>query len=306
MRIALVFGVLAGLAWLVDPYAVAVRLGRVEPGPVLLAVLLVQCQIIASAERWRLTAAALGQTLTRRQAVAEYYVASLLNQLLPGGVSGDVVRAWRNRSDQDDSRGWAVPVQAIMIERLAGQVVLGLIGLLGLLAWLCVDGSRIHGAGVLLAGTAAVFAGLALGMTLLARWAPTRLAAFAASFGPALRAAWFCSGRWAGQSLLSLLIVASYLIAFALASQAVGAPLPPIAVAALVPLVLLSMLLPISVAGWGMREAAAAALWPLAGASAADGIAASVLYGLVSLIGALPGAPWIARGRGHAQPARRA
>ena len=147
---------------------------------------------------------------------------------------------------------------------------------------------------------------LALATAGLARWAPRRLARFAAGFGPAIRVAWLGPSKLWRQLLWSLVIVASYLAAFALASAAIGAPLAPLAVVALVPLVLLTMLLPISVAGWGAREAAAAALWPLAGAASADGMAASVLYGLVSLVGALPGALLIARRRVHAGAGRQA
>ena len=109
LRLVFVAGLLGLLAWLVDPRALIARLQSAEPLPVLAALVLVQCQIVASAERWRLTATALGQPLSRGRAVTEYYVASLLNQLLPGGVSGDVVRVWRNRGDARNAQAWAVP-----------------------------------------------------------------------------------------------------------------------------------------------------------------------------------------------------
>ena len=49
------------------------------------------------------------------------------------------------------------------------------------------------------------------------------------------------------------------------------------------------MLLPVTVSGWGLREGAAAALFPLAGLTAAEGLAASVAFGVVLLVIALPG-----------------
>jgi len=57
----------------------------------------------------------------------------------------------------------------------------------------------------------------------------------------------------------------------------------------LVPLTLVAMLLPISVGGWGLREGAAAVLWPIAGFSAEAGVAASIAFGLAALAAALPG-----------------
>ncbi|MDZ7875694.1 MAG: lysylphosphatidylglycerol synthase transmembrane domain-containing protein [Rhizobium sp.] len=91
------------------------------------------------------------------------------------------------------------------------------------------------------------------------------------------------------QAGLSLVIVGSYVATFFLASHAVGAPLPGIAAFTIIPLCLIAMLIPAGFGGWGTREAAAMALWPLLGATESQGLAASVVYGGLSLAGALPG-----------------
>jgi uncharacterized membrane protein YbhN (UPF0104 family) len=91
------------------------------------------------------------------------------------------------------------------------------------------------------------------------------------------------------QSGTSLLIVSTYVATFFIASDAVGAPLPWEAALTIVPLCLIAMLIPAGFGGWGTREAAAMALWPIMGASAAEGLAASIIYGGLSLAGALPG-----------------
>jgi hypothetical protein len=49
------------------------------------------------------------------------------------------------------------------------------------------------------------------------------------------------------------------------------------------------MTLPITIAGWGIREASAAAIWGLANLTPADGVAVSVTYGIIVLLSALPG-----------------
>src|SRR3546814_13404904 len=69
-----------------------------DPASLFLGVLIVQSQIVLSAMRWRFTAGRLGMRLTRGRAVGEYYVATFLNQVLPGGVAGDALRTWRNRA----------------------------------------------------------------------------------------------------------------------------------------------------------------------------------------------------------------
>jgi hypothetical protein len=44
------------------------------------------------------------------------------------------------------------------------------------------------------------------------------------------------------------------------------------------------------VAGWGIREGAAALIWHAAGLDVAEGVAISISYGVVVLLSSLPGA----------------
>ena len=62
-----------------------------------LALLISIAQVLLSAWRWRYTALRLETALGLRTAIGEYYLAMLVNQLLPGGVLGDAQRAWRQR-----------------------------------------------------------------------------------------------------------------------------------------------------------------------------------------------------------------
>lgn len=279
--------VLAATVRLVDGSGIARRLAGIEPVPFALALLAVQVQVLVSALRWRFTARRLGQALPLGRAVAEYYLASLLNQILPGGVAGDAVRVLRSSRERGGERRTARAAQAVVLERLSGQVVLLGAALAGVLLAPLVYGRDLPGrwtplvlAGVLLL---AVLLGLALTR------ARGRAAGFIATMGPALGEAFFRRGAPLVQLASSLVVVAAYLAAFALAGAAVGAPLGLGAALLLVPLVLLSMLLPVSVGGWGVREGAAAAILPVAGLGAQDAVAASLVYGLASLLGAMPG-----------------
>ncbi|MDH4439284.1 MAG: lysylphosphatidylglycerol synthase transmembrane domain-containing protein [Rhizobium sp.] len=281
----LVLGLFAVLLWRGDLDALGGAFAQISLGPVLVGLGLVQVQVVLSALRWRFTANRLGQEIGLGKAVREYYVASLLNQSLPGGMGGDAIRAWRMRIDGQG--GWKLPAKAILYERLSGQAVFLLIVAIGLPLW-----------PLLIAGQSPlqwewITAGLCLIGILLAfvsRWSARR------SAGPVLlqlsedAAEVFMRRKaWLVQSSLSFVVVVAYGAVFMLASFAVGAHLPWQAALTIIPLCLLSMLIPVGLGGWGTREAAAMALWPLFGFAAADGLAASLLYGALSLAGATPG-----------------
>ena len=84
---------------------------------------------------------------------------------------------------------------------------------------------------------------------------------------------------------------------FYCAARAVHEPLSVFHLIALVPGALLAMSIPISVGGWGLREASAVTLWTMAGLSPGAALASSILYGILSLLGALPGAVFLAADR---------
>ena len=266
----------------------------------LIGLLLVQLQIIGSALRWRMTAASLGRTLPLSRVISEYYLATLVNQTVPGGITGDAARAIRNSGT----------TASVVLERLAGQLALAFVTLIGILAWPLASDAPLPAVARTLSW---LLPALAAALLILQLWRyrvarrsaatgkagtvaePGRLARWARGSADGMRRAWIDDGAWWRQGLLSLAIVSAYLALFAVAAQAIGVPLPLLAVLNVVPLALLSMLLPVSIGGWGVREAAAAALWPLVGLSAEAGVATSILYGLLSLAGSLPALGWLMR-----------
>ena len=296
VRPAVSAGVLIGLAWLLDVDQVAARLGGMRAGWVASAVALSVLQVGASAWRWRFTAARLGIDLPLGAAIREYYLATFLNQVLPGGGLGDASRAWRH------ARGARRPgsaVRAVILERVSGQLVMTAaaagsavllsceLGVARRLGWpdSAPPAGAVLAAAAIVAVTAAV-AGLAAG-----RAASRRISAdsLAGRTWRDVRAALLSRRALPVQIASSALIVASYLVTFVLAARAVGVGTPLPTLLQLVAPVLVAMLPPISVAGWGVREGAAAALWGAAGLAAADGVAASVAYGLLTLLSSLPG-----------------
>lgn len=302
VRVAVSAALLALLWRAVDGPAALSRLAGADPLWLLAAVALLAAHTGLCALRWRLTAARLGQRIPLGRAVAECYLAQLVNLSLPGGILGDASRAVR----ASEGAGLVRAGQAVALERLAGQAALLAVLLPALALTAAVPGGLDWPAGAGIAG-AALAGGLAslvlTGTALARRWPRPRRAlgglgraAFAALLAPEVRRR---------QAALSLAAVALLLAGFWCCAQATGTTLSPGATAALGPLILLAMLVPLSVGGWGLREGAAAALWPLLGAvpgEAAAGVAASAAFGFAATAASLPGLlPLLRRRRARAR-----
>ena len=349
-------GLLAAILLWLEPRTLAAAFSAPEPAWLAAALALSFPQVALSAWRWRLTAARLGSQLRFGEALCEYYVATFLNQILPGGVMGDAARAWRHaRSTRSEgvlrgavgeavgeSIGPAVgtkvetrrqmplgapvataagapfeppveppvetPVEtpagapvglaawhAVLIERASGQLAL----LAVVLATLVVS-PELQGT------TARMFTSpdggsnspvtLALALLLaLAGIALWRGRGHVARFRRAVQEALLARDVFLRQLVASLLIVASYVGVYLCCMRMIGIDTPLATAAPLVPWVLLAMAIPLSIAGWGVREGAAALVWQAAGLDPAQGVAISISYGVVILLSSLPGALMLLR-----------
>lgn len=288
LRAAVSAGLLAGVAWMVDTDRVMAHLQALSPGWVLIALALSVVQVALSAWRWRFTAARLGLELPMAHAFREYYLGTFLNQVLPGGVLGDASRALRHGRDSGRGR---VALAAVAIERGSGQVVMTLVAVPALVTLVTPV------APALAWGSAAV---VALALLAGARLLPAGVS----GTGPiaSLRRALLAPDALPTQLLSSSAVVATYLGVFMAAARGLGIELPATVLLPLIPPVLLAMLVPITVAGWGLREGAAAAVWATVGLEPAQGAAAAVAYGLLVLLGSLPGALSLIGGRPGRDP----
>ena len=237
-----------------------------------LACLSLTLQIPLSALRWRVTAQALGVPLTRGLALSEYGLSVLVNTFLPGGVLGDLGRVLRMRH----LSGWQMAAATVVIERLAGQIALAALAVVGLGLW--------YGpvAGLSLLGGMAALGGISYA---LGRVVPKIM--------ESVRQAWFTRQVWPAQLGLSVAIVACNLFGFWAAARAVGLALPFEIAIFVLPVTLMVMLVPITLNGWGLREGAAAVLWPVVGIAAQSAVAASVVFGVAVACAAILGiVPW--------------
>ena len=262
------------------------ELARFSPFVLVPALALTVFQVALSAWRWRYTVERLGLPLAYGVAVREYYLATFLNQVLPGGVLGDVNRAWRHGSGAGERLS---AVHGVAIERLSGQLVLALV--------VVISGSWLLGSGRVAAGqwNGGLWLGAGAIGVFLALWLAlkTGLAAYLQRLRRDLYESLLNRTVLPVQIGSSLLVLASYLGVFLCLAWGAGYIESTESAAIIVSLgsiLLLSMVVPLTVAGWGIREGAAALLWPMAGLPAEQGVALSVGYGALVLMFSLPGA----------------
>ncbi|WP_116084737.1 lysylphosphatidylglycerol synthase transmembrane domain-containing protein [Tropicimonas sp. IMCC34011] len=261
--------------WAVGRAEVIERLQSVAPVWIAVAVACLLTQTLAMALRWRLVARCLGMEFSAGWAVREYFLSQLANTTLPGGVIGDGARAVRSRIGQNGLRRAG---QAVIFERALGQAGMLAVALAGLISVLLVPGAIAWPVGRWSALAIAVVVALVIAAFALRG---SRIAGFVAQCLPTARVRLAHAALSVGAALLNV-------AAFAACARATGVELPLGAALLLIPMILLAMVIPLTVAGWGWREGAAAALFPIAGASPAAGVAAGIAFGLAMLISVLP------------------
>lgn len=281
------------LGWWLDGQAILRHLRQLDLRWVGAAVGVSLLQIATTAWRWRFTAGRLGLLLPFDRAVREYYLAIFINQLLPGGVMGDVSRAWRHA--QTEETGPAL--RAVILERASGQLVMVVVAVVSCLALPEVLRRDVPVGWIL--------AVLSVAVVVFMTWVRRRGrddGTLVAVLLRDARNALLTRVAFCVQLMTSCVIVASYLATFVIAARAIGSTTPTTTLVPLIPLVLLTMLVPVSIAGWGVREGAAALLWAAAGLSATEGAAISAAYGLLVLLSSLPGGLILLSVLRHRQP----
>ena len=276
---------LAGLAWLLDADTLVHKFNHLEPRWILVGLAISLPQMVLLALRWRITAARLGLELPFGTALREYYLAIFLNQLLPGGVLGDVSRAWRHGRGKRpekaaDRYGFGLAVRAVALERASGQAVMAVAAVAALMTLSVALALRV---------LIVAFVAISVVLPVIAVIA-LRHAHMTPSLWRDLHTALFARDVVGIQLATSALALATYIAMYVAAARAVGLPTPLGTLLPLIPPVLLSMLVPVTVAGWGVREVAAAGVWSVVGLTAEDGVAASAAYGVLVFVSTLPGA----------------
>lgn len=290
-RIVLSLGLLALLLRQVGVGQVVATLREATPAPLAGALALYLAGVVLRAYRWQGLLAALGMTASLTRLTVLYFVGTFFNNLLPTGVGGDVVRAYKLARD---GPGAAIAASSVLVDRASGLLVL-LAMAVGALAF----GHRLVTpalAMVILGVSLGSFAGVGLLLQadwwrrLRDRWPWLRslaeregIRAFYQSFGAYGRTA---LGRAFAISFAFnvLLITVNILLALSL-----GVRVSPWYFVLFVPLISFSLMLPISLSGLGVREGAYVFLFAQAGVPGSLALALSLLFYAVTVATGLVG-----------------
>ncbi len=287
------FGTIAGvliltvLTWRLGTGVFLDGLRRIDGATLLAALGIGLLTTVFSAWRWCVVARGMRLRLPLGPAVADYYRALFLNAALPGGVLGDVHRAVRHgQSAGDVGRG----VRAVVLERVAGQAVLAVVGMAVLLTQPSpvLDETRHL---VLLLAAVSVCGVVTVGVVRSRSRAPRtsrRYLAVRATLTEA-RGALLARGSWPGVVVSSAVVLAGHVLMFLLAARAAGSAAPAAELVPLALLALIAMGLPLNVGGWGPREGVTAWAFGAAGLGATQGLTVAVVYGVLSFAASLPG-----------------
>ncbi|AOR36931.1 hypothetical protein BFF78_07005 [Streptomyces fodineus] len=285
------FGTAAGvvilgfLLWRLGTGVLVDGLRRIDTVTVLAALGIGVVTTVFSAWRWQLVARGLRIRLPLGPAVADYYRALFLNAALPGGILGDVHRAVRHGQSAGDLRRG---VQAVVLERVAGQIALAVFAAAVLPTLPSPVRAQARDFAPLVA--LGVAGALAVGLAVRMSRAPSRRAGGLRTALGEARQGLLSRRGGPGIALSSAVVLAGHLAMFVVAARVAGSAA---SVAELVPLAVLALVamgLPLNVGGFGPREGVTAWAFGAAGLGADTGVAVAVVYGVLSFVASLPGA----------------
>ncbi len=292
-KLALRLAVSGGLIWWVlrkvDADSFFTQLEKVSVAAFLLPVLLILFFGLIQVKRWTLVQGALSEPLPFFLAAKILFLSLFFNQTLPSTIGGDAIRvtyAYRAGLDLN------AVVKGVLIDRLSALLALVLMS--GFTLPLLYDSIGDHPFATLV--SIMVGGGLAGALVLLAlaavppairRWPGLHQAA---GLADALWVVLRQPGQAALVMLISLLIhIALGFVVYYLA-WLLDSGVDPLICLTLYPTIFLVSMLPISIAGWGVREGAMVAAFTLVGASHADALAISLLFGAAMVVVGLAGA----------------
>jgi glycosyltransferase 2 family protein len=288
MRLLATAGLLWALAARVDLSRAAGIIGHASLPLLLAALIALVAAVLVVALRWHIILSAEVPSPGPGTLLKIVLVGGFFNQVLPTGIGGDAVRAWRCRKL---GIGLGAAIRSILLDRACGYMVLvavyaaSLPGLLRVLP----DARQRDGVVAVLAAALFGLFGLLLLDQLPRRILHHRAIAPLAELSRASWRLFMHPGRCSAVLGLSVCALGFTTLAFKLVGDAAGSPLSVESWVMIVPPVSLIQLLPVSLAGWGVREVVLVVALASFGIPAAAALATSVLFGLCLVIVGLPG-----------------
>jgi uncharacterized protein (TIRG00374 family) len=256
-----------------------------------LVVAILASHVLFITPRWATILSTLGYKIHWTFLLSGVFLGFLFNQVLPTGVGGDALRAWR-------ARALGVPlnigIYSVLLDRIAGMVtvLLGTVILVPFAVPLPAHGRILWAAAVLLIGGAGSVIGL---------WVFSRLPLSRFQFLLALQKAidefnsslhLLVRHPYALLSVVVLSFIGQLIAAAAigLLARELQIQISPVDIMVVTFGAMLAATIPISIAGWGVREGALVFLFGLYGVPPQTAFAVSILFGACLIVASAPGA----------------
>ncbi len=270
------------LFYLVSEYSVDILsiVGKLNIKYVLIIVLISMIQYLLSAYRWMYISSKSGHDMNYIFCIKYYYISGFLNNILPGGVIGDIYRAYSAKSSDQRVIDLSKSITSIVLERLSGQIMLILFFIVSLSLYFIKDGKY----------EAFLYMFIPVLVSILVFYFIFKKIVFAKKNNIIIIFRKIFTGIvfW-NHTVLSFFVVISYITMYIISAQSLGINVDYLAFFVFTPIILFSMTLPVSIGGWGVREGTALLVALLLGLSSSSSISVAILYGFLNLLCALPG-----------------
>ena len=257
-------------------------LGIINYHYILLVFFISFIQYVLSAYRWMYISSKNGSEMNFLYCLKFYYISTFINNILPGGVVGDIYRAYSARESDNNLINLSKSVQGIVFERLSGQIMMFFIFLISLTFFFLINAKYV----------AFLFTVVPVLLITFIIYIVVRKIYFnkISSNEIVINFRKIFSGKifW-NHTIISFFVVLSYIVIYIISAEALGLSIDYFTFFVFTPIVLFSMTLPVSIGGWGVREGTALLIAFLLGLSASSSISVAVMYGILNLFCSLPG-----------------
>ena len=270
--------------YIIEQYGINISniLSIVDIRYIILIILISIIQHFLSAYRWMYISKITNLNISFKNSIQFYYISTFMNNILPGGIIGDMFRIYHTTENKIEILKMGKSVQAVIFERLSGQIMLLAFFIVSLTLYFLVN-HKYEAFFYLFFPSLLIFFifKLFLNKKIKKMLSGKRISNnFYTVF----------SGEVFWRHLiLSFFVVCSYVLIYVISAISLGLDIDYIAFMVFSPIILFSMTLPISIGGWGIRELTALLLSFLLGLSASASISVSIIYGILNLICSLPG-----------------
>ena len=239
-------------------------------------------QYVLSAYRWMYISSKNGTEMNFLYCLKFYYISTFINNILPGGVVGDIYRAYCARESGNNLINLSKSVQGIVFERLSGQIMMFFIFLLSLTFFFLINAKYVAFLYTVLP---------VLSVTFIIYFVVKKMYFNEISSNEIIInfKKIFSGIIFWNHTIISFFVVLSYIVIYIISAEAIGLSIDYFTFFVFTPIVLFSMTLPVSIGGWGVREGTALLIAFLLGLSASSSISVAVMYGILNLFCSLPG-----------------